>query len=343
MNVLRDCVERKSAVKVLMGYWESDNAAETMSDGEYELQLFRTGTWPFMSIALLRDLGKSHELLDDLEAVFWTFLYASLHQFKHTGTFDMEIFTYYNTPSGRARSRMLKSAALPRMGQTFEFDCSPLHTLIKDLSRGWRDYYRAVDDLCGLEGDLSSHLNAVETESDVEEDLRSSVEAARANFNTLCAKLSNPSYWHDCFSRALRAKGWKNDSSKEVLYPVRIEEKGLSTGDSGDTSNDSNVDEAFVPTPQIDGQTGIPTLNAHTPAASASLPAGLCISHSSGSFLPSSSKRTHEGPDGSGGSSRLSKRYRLAPGPESFPPSRAPSGKNETYGRPHHKFFQRRE
>ncbi|KAI0802085.1 hypothetical protein BC629DRAFT_1284578, partial [Irpex lacteus] len=60
----------------LLADW--DHASETKPDGEYTHQLFRTvreGTWPFMSIGLLEDPNKPHEILDDLEALFWSLLY----------------------------------------------------------------------------------------------------------------------------------------------------------------------------------------------------------------------------------------------------------------------------
>lgn len=325
-----------------------------------------------MSIALLRDLNKSHELLDDLEAIFWTLLYAALHQFKHTGTFHMDIFNWWgnehrwdNTPSGRVTGGALKNDALPRIGRTFEFVCSPLQNLIKDLSRAWRDYYRAVDDLSGLEGDLAKNVREAETESDIDEYLRSSVEAAREDFKALHAKLSKPSYWRAYFARARRAKGWINDLSTEVLYPGRTEDKGIQLremnsrsslhtelepagnaarqlpdtveeeeeeemetagysscddGEDEDALDDNDLDNIFVPIPQADQRAGLPNPNAPSPPVSPSLLARIRIPRSSGSMIPSSSKRTHEGPDGSEGGSRLSKRYRSAPGPESMPP-----------------------
>lgn len=47
-----------------------------------------------MSIALLKDPSKAPEILDDLEALFWTLLYTALHRFEYTGAFSISIFNY---------------------------------------------------------------------------------------------------------------------------------------------------------------------------------------------------------------------------------------------------------
>ncbi|KAI0689503.1 hypothetical protein BC835DRAFT_1282811, partial [Cytidiella melzeri] len=66
---------KESAIGQL-GDWDH---ACALTPGEiYEHQKFRSGTWAFMSIALLRDNTKAHEILDDLESVFWTLLYGAL-------------------------------------------------------------------------------------------------------------------------------------------------------------------------------------------------------------------------------------------------------------------------
>ncbi|KAI0771344.1 hypothetical protein BC629DRAFT_1291709, partial [Irpex lacteus] len=78
----------------LLGDW--DHAIENEPKEGYDHQRYRTvrgnlllcavhrltnrqsqGTWPFISISLLNDPTKEHEILDDLESLFWTFLYSA--------------------------------------------------------------------------------------------------------------------------------------------------------------------------------------------------------------------------------------------------------------------------
>ncbi|KAI0089864.1 hypothetical protein BDY19DRAFT_89279 [Irpex rosettiformis] len=43
---------------------------------------YRTGTWQFMSIGILRNATKPHTIHDDIESAFWVFYYIALHHFK---------------------------------------------------------------------------------------------------------------------------------------------------------------------------------------------------------------------------------------------------------------------
>ncbi|KAI0337289.1 hypothetical protein BDW22DRAFT_1383880 [Trametopsis cervina] len=45
---------------------------------------YRTGTWQFMSVLLLKEPRKRHSLLDDIESCYWLLLYMSLHHFENT-------------------------------------------------------------------------------------------------------------------------------------------------------------------------------------------------------------------------------------------------------------------
>ncbi|KAI0341720.1 hypothetical protein BDW22DRAFT_1358563 [Trametopsis cervina] len=42
---------------------------------------YRTGTWQFMSIAILQDPTKVHSIIDDVESCFWVFFYMACHYF----------------------------------------------------------------------------------------------------------------------------------------------------------------------------------------------------------------------------------------------------------------------
>ncbi|KAI0341718.1 hypothetical protein BDW22DRAFT_265229 [Trametopsis cervina] len=46
-----------------------------------EAKLYRTGTWQFMSVAVLQDPTKVHSIINDIESCFWVFFYMACHHF----------------------------------------------------------------------------------------------------------------------------------------------------------------------------------------------------------------------------------------------------------------------
>ncbi|KAI0703025.1 hypothetical protein BC835DRAFT_1500545, partial [Cytidiella melzeri] len=75
-NVMLDA---SVAAKGILTDWDHSGKEKLrVSDGQNH-QYFRTGTWQFMSIAMLEDPKKPHEALDDFESVFWALLYGALH------------------------------------------------------------------------------------------------------------------------------------------------------------------------------------------------------------------------------------------------------------------------
>ncbi|KAI0087092.1 hypothetical protein BDY19DRAFT_995175 [Irpex rosettiformis] len=206
----------------LLGDW--DHAAETNPEGDYKHQTFRTGTWPFMSIAMLRNPDKVHEILDDLEAIFWTFLYATLHRFRHTSTFNIEAFSWWEdeqcdgAPTGRVLGGQLKNEALPYIPNTVKFACKPLQNLITVLSLALYDYYNYVN--------TSSILNAVVDEDPTDVDARERYETVCAFRDRQHALLSKPAFWRKKFDNALKKGGWIDDISTDALYASRTAQKG---------------------------------------------------------------------------------------------------------------------
>ncbi|KAI0686850.1 hypothetical protein BC835DRAFT_1287292, partial [Cytidiella melzeri] len=70
-----------AAAKGVLADWDHSGKVKH-SEGQAH-QRFRTGTWQFMSIALLAEPLKAHEPLDDLESVFWALLFGAMHRFDH--------------------------------------------------------------------------------------------------------------------------------------------------------------------------------------------------------------------------------------------------------------------
>ncbi|KAK7682121.1 hypothetical protein QCA50_014707 [Cerrena zonata] len=82
--------QRETAILIDWDYSRPLDAIE--SAGFYNR---RTGTWPFMSIALLKNTNKRHHVLDDMESLYWVLLFAAIHHFKHSGDFRPSLFDHY--------------------------------------------------------------------------------------------------------------------------------------------------------------------------------------------------------------------------------------------------------
>ena len=96
-----------------------------------------------MSIAMLEDPFKVHDILDDLESIFWSLLYGAIKYFSGAIKVDTKAFFFQSEVEingklclvgGDSKGRLLESAALTNMA----FDCAPLRELISHLSRVWR-------------------------------------------------------------------------------------------------------------------------------------------------------------------------------------------------------------
>lgn len=104
------------------------------------------GTWPFMSIALLEDSSKPHDILDDLESVFWSKLWGSVKYFSGRVTFDMKVFFDQSEETidgkkhlvgGDRKRSLLNKPFAPRI----VLSCSHFHELITELFDMWSNYY----------------------------------------------------------------------------------------------------------------------------------------------------------------------------------------------------------
>ncbi|KAK7688401.1 hypothetical protein QCA50_008774 [Cerrena zonata] len=94
------------------------------------------GTWQFISIPLLDDAKKAHDIFDDLESLLWVLLFFAVHYFKYRGAFNMRVFNevceYSDETNGTilmggdSKLRWLQS---PRI----TFECKPLQAFFNSF------------------------------------------------------------------------------------------------------------------------------------------------------------------------------------------------------------------
>ena len=176
-----------------------------------------------MSIGLLQNPKKAHEILDDFESVFWTMLYGGVHRFEHTGEIDMSIFTEARYDPNAGPDNMVvggdrKYMVLCRF--PIEFSCKPFNRLVTKLANAIRYYYESKYCLQRLEKTQPA------TDSDPDsDDEPSRLFEARKALKEHHAKLSNPQFWIRAFRKALSKDGWYDDLIEEDQYTSQTEER----------------------------------------------------------------------------------------------------------------------
>ncbi|CAL1700316.1 unnamed protein product [Somion occarium] len=163
----------------------------------------RTGTWQFISMALLQEPDKSHEVRDDLESCFWVLLYVSLHYFKHNGrdvSFSLGFFdeikerkvageAQYQSFGGNLKASLLGGKELDAV----HWECGPLDQLIHTLARLWKMAHVLDDDVVSLMGGSQRDI--------------------------LLSALDKVSIVLDMFDTALASEGWKDKDAIPDQYP----------------------------------------------------------------------------------------------------------------------------
>ncbi|KAI0702995.1 hypothetical protein BC835DRAFT_1410786 [Cytidiella melzeri] len=225
-----------TVAKGVLADWDHSGKAK-LSEGQVH-QRFRTGTWQFMSIAMLADPLKAHEALDDLESVFWALLYGAMHRFDHTNNatilikmFDEKDPTALPDGSIAYIGGSGKRAALGKLHTGLRFTSLPLQTLICRLANEWDDYYiaqtaasRADNSTTTVVGTSNVQGPAITRPESVPampsrrthkvKDHREPADlsaVARKNYEALRTKLSDAQYWLDIFDDALEQEGWTKD------------------------------------------------------------------------------------------------------------------------------------
>ncbi|EKM54211.1 uncharacterized protein PHACADRAFT_210029 [Phanerochaete carnosa HHB-10118-sp] len=130
---------------------------------------FRTGTWQFMSCRIPKNPQANHDVLDDVESVFWVLLFIALLWFKHRlGYITFDMFDQENV---RRRPNLRPQVVgggdklcflYMDEASDLQFESAPLDTLVvqlaNDLSRlyGFKgsketEEYKTIRGQCGVE------------------------------------------------------------------------------------------------------------------------------------------------------------------------------------------------
>ncbi|KAI0073821.1 hypothetical protein K474DRAFT_1774461 [Panus rudis PR-1116 ss-1] len=134
----------------------------------YTTVLPRSGTWRFMSCALLEEIGKSHEIYDDMQSIFWVMLFVAARHLKHTGKFNILIFDEEEDCTSlngtlTTIGGIHKLSYLDRSKTKFE--CRALEDMFMQFRKFWLNYhyrdritYEKIHDDTPLQGVASQLL-----------------------------------------------------------------------------------------------------------------------------------------------------------------------------------------
>ncbi|KAI5990792.1 hypothetical protein EDC04DRAFT_2587756 [Pisolithus marmoratus] len=109
-------------------------------------QLTCTGTWQFMSVALLYDQHASHTFVDDLESSLYILLWVALMNIPSSFKSDIShsafiVQTFNEVSGGMAKKFFLLKQEVLRMEQPLFPDYDALNSLLKALAKIFRSRY----------------------------------------------------------------------------------------------------------------------------------------------------------------------------------------------------------
>ncbi|GJE92091.1 hypothetical protein PsYK624_082440 [Phanerochaete sordida] len=120
--------------------WDHAGSLDTPAPG--------IGTWKYMSIKLQENLHREHDILDDLESVFWVLLFAAAERFS-AGPPHVDRDLFENSergPDAEASASCRRFAIVYNKLHGVPFTSAPLQSLIKECSAAWRKYQIGIDD-----------------------------------------------------------------------------------------------------------------------------------------------------------------------------------------------------
>ncbi|CAL1708843.1 unnamed protein product [Somion occarium] len=173
---------------------------------------YRTGTWQFISILLLQNPKKGHDVHDDLESSFWVLLYVSLHYFPHNlgPTFNVRFFDECSEEqdinAGDGQTRELggagKTSFLSHKLKVVEWRCVPLNSLIHsfgELLTDYQYYYEKMD--------------------------RNNNKDAEAQFKAIQEQLEKVDTVLGLFDTALASDEWPEDDAVPDQFPLKTKKQ----------------------------------------------------------------------------------------------------------------------
>ena len=133
--------------------------------------IYFQGTWQFISIELLRQPSKHHDILDDIESCFWVLLYVSFIHFElERGVPRFNLFNEYNDDiaedgschmrGGQGKQTLISTNEM----KSYQWKCPALNWLI-------RSFVDVLKDLAHFRSKADNPRNAAMLET-VEADLR---------------------------------------------------------------------------------------------------------------------------------------------------------------------------
>ncbi|KAI0786133.1 hypothetical protein C8Q75DRAFT_893251 [Abortiporus biennis] len=104
--------------------WDHSRQMSKPVDESQGCQKFRTGTWQFLSVRLIENPEEPHHLVDDLESLFWVFIYTAL-RYCHIKIPNFDFSGLFDSVNGSGKVEFLKGDG-PDL-----FELEPLQTLFK--------------------------------------------------------------------------------------------------------------------------------------------------------------------------------------------------------------------
>ncbi|CAL1710415.1 unnamed protein product [Somion occarium] len=158
----------------------------------------RTGTWQFMSVKLLEDPDKPHEIFDDLESVLWVLLFIAVHHFEHSGTFDMGVFDYFISHPGGFTGNATTGGQIKRSwlsGQSVRFECPALNKVIITVG----DFHNHLLNLANLAKRDPDNKALEEKKTELKANLRQLLEDFDGQLNSASADWTKGDWVDDLY------------------------------------------------------------------------------------------------------------------------------------------------
>ncbi|KAI0750176.1 hypothetical protein C8Q80DRAFT_1253690 [Daedaleopsis nitida] len=158
--ILPTCIKKGSGGVIMwMGMladWEMSKPLLIIDGPRKPRQPERTGTWQFMSVALLSNLKDVIEVSDELEAFLYVLIYYAVRYLKSNSgdltvaLFLDDFFDTYNFEHGNYTCGPTKDAAISKGQLNTVVFPSPMDTIIKDLLRWFQSLYRVTAYECAI-------------------------------------------------------------------------------------------------------------------------------------------------------------------------------------------------
>ncbi|KAI0090942.1 hypothetical protein BDY19DRAFT_932555 [Irpex rosettiformis] len=220
------------------GYVSSNNQVRS---------IHRSGTWPFMSIEILRNPNVRHSIRDEMQSIFWVFLYGTFRFFDNNDAIIWDLFfdkkrknvegrvEYFG--GGAKRDFFLQAGDFTEPNRTDGITTKALRDVVEAMALYWQ-YYYYMEGWWGMHGDWQPlHGNSAR------HDISATVRAAASipldgllsertastddNETGLLADdfkemLSKPQTWITVFNRSLKdepAEIWPSSDAVPDRYP----------------------------------------------------------------------------------------------------------------------------